>query len=134
MSRRLVTPKTVVLAFVKMINAHDVDGLVGLMTQDHVFVDSLGRSFKGREAMKGGWMEYFGLFSQYRITVTDVFEKLGTIVLLGTATGIYVDRKSATQTRWKVPAAWKAVVVKEKISEWRVFADNFQTMKLVTGN
>jgi uncharacterized protein (TIGR02246 family) len=134
MSNKAVTARAVVLSFVRKINAHDVEGLAGLMTEDHFFVDSLGRSFKGIEKLRKGWTEYFELFSNYTVTVTDVFEKRGTIVLLGTATGIYVNPKSKERTRWKVPAAWKAVVSKGKICEWRVFADNFETMKLVTGN
>jgi hypothetical protein len=67
-------------------------------------------------------MEYFDLFSHYTVRVTDVLEKRGTIVLLGTAAGIHVNPKSKERTRWKVPAAWKAVVSKGKICEWRVFA------------
>jgi ketosteroid isomerase-like protein len=43
-----------VLDFVSRINAHDAESLAELMTKDHVFVDSLGRSFKGREEMKKG--------------------------------------------------------------------------------
>ena len=31
-----------VLAFIQAINHHDVDSLLDLMTEDHVFVDSLG--------------------------------------------------------------------------------------------
>jgi uncharacterized protein (TIGR02246 family) len=134
MSGRLMTPKAVVLAFVRKVNAHDAEGLAGLMTEDHVFVDSLGRSFKGREELRKGWMEYFELFSHYTVTVTDVFEKRGSIVLLGTATGVHVNPKSKERTRWKVPAAWKAVVSRGKISEWRVFADNFETAKLLSSD
>jgi len=36
------TPTAIVLAFVEKINAHDVGGLRHLMTEDHVFIDSLG--------------------------------------------------------------------------------------------
>jgi uncharacterized protein (TIGR02246 family) len=134
MSSRSMATRTVVLSFVRKINAHDVEGLAGLMTRDHVFVDSLGRSFKGREELRRGWKEYFRLFSHYTVSVTDVFEKRGTIVLLGTAGGIHVNPKSKERTKWKVPAAWKAVVRSGKISEWHVHADNFETAKLVSSD
>jgi uncharacterized protein (TIGR02246 family) len=134
MSNRSIPTKAVVLSFVRKINAHDVEGLAGLLTEDHVFVDSLGRSLKGREEMRKGWTEYFRLFSHYTVSVTDVFEKRGTIVLLGTAGGIHVNPKSKERTKWKVPAAWKAVVRSGKISEWHVYADNFETAKLVSGD
>ena len=35
----------VAMAFVAKINAHDVDGLVALMTPDHLFVDALNIRF-----------------------------------------------------------------------------------------
>jgi ketosteroid isomerase-like protein len=133
LSQKRVTARTVILAFVRKINEHDPDGLSSLMTDDHVFVDSLGRSFRGREEMRKGWAEYFELFSDYTVTVTDFFEKHGIFALIGTASGVHLDRHSSKETRWKVPAAWKAVVTKGRISEWRVFADNFETMKLLTG-
>jgi ketosteroid isomerase-like protein len=133
MPRNRVTARTVMMAFVRKINEHDPEGLSRLMTDDHVFVDSLGRSFKGREKMRKGWAEYFELFSDYTVTVTDIFEKQGTFALIGTAAGVHLDRHSLKETRWKVPAAWKAVVTGGRISEWRVFADNFETMKLLTG-
>jgi len=102
-----------------------------LMTHDHVFIDSLGRSFRGREEMRKGWAEYFELFSAYTITVTDIFEKRGTFALMGTAAGVHLSRKSMKKTKWKIPTAWKAVVTRGRVREWRVFADNFETMKLL---
>jgi ketosteroid isomerase-like protein len=41
-----------VRAFVGRINAHDVDGLAALMTEDHRFIDSLGQIVRGREAVR----------------------------------------------------------------------------------
>ena len=128
------SPRAVVLKFVKTINEHDPDALARLMTKDHVFVDSLGRSFKGREEMRKGWLQYFDLFADYKITITDAFEKHGSVALFGTARGTHVNRSSSKKTKWEVPAAWKAVVSKGLVSEWRVFADNYETMKLVIGS
>lgn len=122
------------MAFVRRINEHDSGGLSQLMTEDHLFVDSLGRAFKGRGRMKEGWDQYFELFADYTISITDVFEKKTTIGLFGTARGTYVDHSSLVRTRWEVPAAWKAVVTGGLVSEWHVFADNYETMKLVTGS
>ena len=47
--------------FVAAINEHDLDRLLGLMTEDHVFVDSGGATVRGREAMGGAWQGYFGV-------------------------------------------------------------------------
>lgn len=126
-------PKAVVLTFVRRINEHDADSLASLMTRDHVFVDSLGRTFKGRDEMKKGWLQYFDLFADYTISITDIFEKRGSVALFGSAKGTHVDHSSLKKTVWEIPAAWKAVVTKGLVSEWRVFADNYETMKLVSG-
>ena len=48
----------VAMAFVAKINAHDVDGLVALMTPGHLFVDALNNSFRGAEQMRQGWKFY----------------------------------------------------------------------------
>ncbi len=47
-----MTPLELVRAFVGRINAHDVDGLAALMTEDHRFIDSLGQVVRGREAVR----------------------------------------------------------------------------------
>jgi len=44
-------PAEVAVAFVARINAHDVVGLSGLMTDDHVFIDALDSRGAGRDGM-----------------------------------------------------------------------------------
>jgi|SRR5271165_4923626 len=48
-----------VLVFLDHINQHDVDKLAEYMTEDHVFIDSLGQSVGGRERMRSSWRGYF---------------------------------------------------------------------------
>jgi len=43
-----------VLAFLDRINKRDADKLADLMTEDHIFVDSLGNTMQGREKMRVG--------------------------------------------------------------------------------
>jgi ketosteroid isomerase-like protein len=31
------------------------------MTDDHVFIDSLGQTVRGREKIRAGWLAYFAL-------------------------------------------------------------------------
>jgi hypothetical protein len=47
-----------VLGFLDRINQHDVDKLAEYMTEDHVFIDSLGQSVSGREKMRFDWRHY----------------------------------------------------------------------------
>ena len=79
----------VAMAFVARINAHDVDGLVALMTPDHLFVDALDHSFRGAEQMRQGWKFYFAMFPDYAIEVTDEFSRGDVVAMFGKARGTF---------------------------------------------
>lgn len=53
-----MNPVDVVLKFLERINQHDAEKLAELMAEDHVFIDSLGQSVRGREKMRAGWKSY----------------------------------------------------------------------------
>ncbi|HTQ54491.1 MAG TPA: nuclear transport factor 2 family protein [Bryobacteraceae bacterium] len=108
----------VVRAFVDAINRRSPDEIAGLMTEDHVFIDSLGSRVTGREAMKKGWEAYFRIVPDYSITVEETFTNGAVCAMLGTAQGSFSGKG------WQTPAAWRAVVRDSLISEWRVYADN----------
>jgi ketosteroid isomerase-like protein len=111
--------------FVKRINAHDVEGLIELMTPDHAFVDSLGARFT-RPAMEKGWRQYFEMVPDYWIQVDRTVTEGDTTILIGFAGGTYVaqgaPRKS--KNRWETPAVWIARTRRGKVAEWRIYADN----------
>jgi len=67
--------------FVKAINAHDADGLTKLMSNDHVFVDSLGNRFPA-SAMRSGWQEYFTMVPDYWIKVDQIVSEGNAVRLL----------------------------------------------------
>jgi uncharacterized protein (TIGR02246 family) len=122
----------VVLAFVEKINAHDVDGLINLMAEDHVLVDSLDNIVRGREKMRKAWEAYFRWFPDYQISIKEIFQNDDAVALLGTARGTYcVDGKLLEKNEWEIPAAWKAVVKNNRLVEWRVYADNSPVMRIM---
>jgi ketosteroid isomerase-like protein len=104
--------------FVAAINGHDVDGLTSLMTQDHLFVDSMGNRIQGAESMQAGWRAYFVMCPDYWIQIRTVLSERDTVVATGEAGG------TIDGFPWRVPAAWEAVIRDRFVSEWRVFADN----------
>lgn len=115
----------IVLAFMKSINAHDAAGLATLMSEDHEFIDSLGKVVKGREAMRKGWQSYFRFCPDYGIRHDDIFENGETVVAFGKAGGtISIEGRLPPENRWETPAAWKAVVQSGLVKQWRVYADN----------
>lgn len=105
--------------FIDRINAHDVDGLVALMTDVHVFIDAAGASHGPRDAMEVGWREYFSAFPDYLIEIDDVVADGDRVIIAGTASGTH----SSTGKSWRISAAWKAVVRDGLVAEWRVWCD-----------
>jgi ketosteroid isomerase-like protein len=125
----------VATAFVAKINAHDVDGLVALMTPDHTFVDGLGTTFRGADQMRKGWTGYLSWFPDYAIEVTEVFSHGDAVAMCGKARGTFaVDGKLPRENFWEVPAAWHAIVKDGRVAEWRVYCDNDSARKIMAAN
>jgi uncharacterized protein (TIGR02246 family) len=124
--------EVVARAFVEAINRQDVEGLAGLMTPGHRFVDSLGNVVEGREKMRAGWAGYFRMVPDYSIVVEETFWDGPVVVMLGKARGTYsTDGELKAENRWETPAAWRAVVEGGLVAEWRVYADNEPMRKLM---
>ncbi len=114
----------VALRFVERINARDLEGMVALMTDDHRFVDSLGKEVVGRERMRQGWEAYFRMVPDYSVEVRETYGKGRVVVLLGVARGTYTaDGRLRAEDAWETPAAWRAVIREGRMAEWRVYAD-----------
>lgn len=125
----------VATSFVARINDRDVPGIIALMTQDHVFTDSLGNSFNGRDKMHQGWTGYFQWFPDYSIEVTEAFDHGNLVALFGKARGTFaVEGKLAKENSWEIPAAWKAVVKDGLVAEWQVYCDNDPVRKIMDAN
>jgi len=117
--------KEIVLQFVEQINSQNVDGLCSLMSEQHRFIDAFGAIVQGREQMRQAWIGYFHLVPDYQILLEEVFEYGNAVVAFGTAGGTYAPNgELLEQNKWQVPAAWRASVSDNFLTEWRVYADN----------
>lgn len=117
--------ETTVLAFLDRINQRDVDKLAELMTQDHVFIDSLGQAVVGREEMRRGWRGYFAFCPDYWVSHEETLTSGRLVAVFGAAGGtIAADGKLPPENRWRTSAAWLAVVENGLVKQWRVYADN----------
>jgi len=120
-----MNPIETVLAFLDAINQHDVAKLAELMTDDHVFIDSLGNSMRGREKMRAGWQGYFAMCPDYRVSHDEIFHHGNTVAAFGSAGGtIRINGQLSPENKWETPAAWRVLVHNGKIQEFRVYADN----------
>jgi uncharacterized protein (TIGR02246 family) len=121
----LPIPAAVARAFVAAINHRSPEEIASLMTEDHVFIDSLGVRVTGRQQMQKEWQGYFSMVPDYSITVDETFAEGPVVAMLGTAQGTWAPGGALKlDNRWQTPAAWRAVVRGSSIAEWRVYADN----------
>jgi ketosteroid isomerase-like protein len=126
------TAADVALEFVDHINSHDTASLANLMTEDFLFVDGLGQEVRGWRKMELGWKGYFEWFPDYSIQVDDIFCQGAIAGLFGYAQGTYAGQgQMLAENRWRIPAAWKAVVRDKLIAEWCVYADNEPVWKIM---
>jgi len=120
-----MTPVETTLAFLNAINQDDADKVAGLMTQDHVFIDALGNSIRGREKMRAGWRAYFAMCPDYKVSHQDIFPNGSTVAAFGSAGGtISANGQLVPENKWQTPAAWRVVVQDGLVKEFRVYADS----------
>jgi hypothetical protein len=80
-----MSPVEVVLQFLDRINQHEADKLAELMTPEHVFIDSLGQSVRGREKMRTGWQSYFAFCPDYWVAHEEIFQHGDLVAVFGAA-------------------------------------------------
>jgi ketosteroid isomerase-like protein len=121
--------EVVVRRFIERINSHDVTGIVGMCTNDHRFIDSLGQILTGREQLQRAWSGYFELFSDYCIEVETLIASARSALVAGHASATAKVRSS--KAPWRIPAAWRAEVDADLIDLWQVYADNRPVYELI---
>ncbi len=128
------TSKTA-LKFVEAINSHNVKIISSMMTEDHKFIDSLGKSIKGKVVATESWRSYLKVFPDYFIRIDEVVEKENKVVLLGFAQGKLSESLAKTKKRkFKVDVMLAAKLKGSLVSEWRVYADNKPVYELLAKN
>jgi len=127
--------KSIAIEFVKAINGHNVEDIVNLMTEDHVFIDGYGNTSYGKNVIKEGWKGYFELFPDYNIEITDIVENDAMIGLFGFVNATYKNIKDESNSNfWRIPASWKALVENKKIKHWQVYCDYSKLFKIIDKN
>jgi len=118
-------PADIVLKFERLINSRSADSVCSLMTDDAVFIDSLGNRVEGLALLRSAWQSYFAMVPDYTISHTEIFVEDDRIAMFGAAGGTFTkDGRMQKDNRWQSPAAWRVVVKNGKIAVWQVFADN----------
>ena len=127
--------KATAIRFVKAINDHDVDEIINLMSEDHIFIDAEDNKSVGKKGMKEGWTGYFELFPDYQIEISDITENVSTIGLFGYVSATYKNLTNKVNSNfWRIPASWKAIVENNKIKHWQVYCDYSNLFKIIEKN
>jgi ketosteroid isomerase-like protein len=120
-----MSPIETILHFLDCINKRDPDKLAELMTEDHLFIDSLGNSVRGRQRMHAAWQGYFSFCPDYWVSHEKILENANIVAVFGAAGGtVATNGRLPPENKWRTPAAWMAAVENGLVREWRVYADN----------
>ena len=118
------SPRATALAFIDRINAHDVDGIVGLLSDEYQFVNSSGDHFSGRQFMRETWLDQFGKHPDFRIRVERVIADENGVAIFGFSEGTYApDGELREENKWSVPAAHLLMAREGKITYYETFSD-----------
>jgi ketosteroid isomerase-like protein len=127
--------KAIIIRFVNAINDHNLNDIVNLMSDDHIFIDATDNKSVGKKEMKEGWRGYYKLFPDYQIEITDIIENGSVIGLFGYVSGTYKNLTNKLNSNfWRTTASWKAIVKNNKIKHWQVYCDYSNLFKIIEKN
>jgi ketosteroid isomerase-like protein len=109
-------PTAVAGSFNDCINARDVDGLAGLMTDDHTFVDTGGGVVAGKQECLAAWRGFFESFPDYRNVFTSLTTRGDVVAIAG--------HSECSEPALAGPALWTAEVRGGAVVAWRVYEDS----------
>jgi ketosteroid isomerase-like protein len=130
----LSEPVEVVIRFITAINSHNIDLISEMVSDDHKFTDSQGSIYRGKELMTRGWTNYLQMFPDYKIDIDEIYNEGNKIMFTGKASGTFGTDKSIKENHWEINAAWRVLVVSDKIKEWQVFGDNKPVYEIIDRN
>jgi hypothetical protein len=127
--------KAIVIRFVKAINDHDVNEIVNLMSEDHIFIDGQDNKSIGKKGMKEAWEGYYELFPDYQIEISDIIENDSLVGLFGYVNATYKNLTNKLNSNfWRTPASWKAIAENNKIKHWQVYCDYSDLFRIIDKN
>jgi ketosteroid isomerase-like protein len=116
--------RNTILEFIDHINKHDLEGIAGMLSDDHIFIDAYNNSVTGKDNMKASWKVYFEWFPDYTIETCDIIQGGSCTAVFGFANGTYHNMHNHEKTNhFHLPAAWRVIVENDKIKQWQVYSD-----------
>ncbi|MEZ4689679.1 MAG: nuclear transport factor 2 family protein [Ignavibacteria bacterium] len=122
------------MSFIEKINDQDINGIIQLLSDDHKFIDSMGIVVNGKKEMKNAWKLYFKWFPDYEIIIKNTLMTDDSVGIFGIAKGTFDTDELTPSDKFEIPAAWRAKVKDNLITEWQVFADNEVVRDIIKSN
>jgi ketosteroid isomerase-like protein len=113
-------PVAAVLAFIDRINRTDLDGLLALMTDDHV-LRVLDTPPVAGAALRPAWQGYFSAFPDYVVYPERIAQNGNLVAVLGHTTGSHLGLRDDEESR--IPVIWTAEVRDGLIARWSIVED-----------
>ena len=125
---------TTAISYIEKINEHDIKGICELMSDDHIFIDSLGMVIKGKKEMSNAWKMFLKWFPDYNITIMNTVLTDDTVGIFGIASGTFNSDDIDISDNFEIPGAWRAKVKNKQITEWQAIADNEAVRDIIKSN
>lgn len=110
-----------VLRFNEYIASRDLTGLVEMMTDDHVLIDTAGHRVEGKAACIEAWRSFFEAFPDYHNVFDRLVQRADDISVAGAS--------HCSDPRLAGPALWSARTSSGRVREWRVWVDTAENRK-----
>lgn len=121
--------------FISSINEHNVDQLIGLLSNDHIHIDSYDQTLQGKEAVRGSWMSYFEWFPDYHIDIEEAIAYDNKVAAFGYVSGTFRGMYTADGFNyWRLPVAIKTEIKDGRIRMWQIFSDTRVPLGIIERN
>jgi len=121
---RMPDMKQTILSFIDRINAHDVDGIMALVSKDYEFVNSSGDHFHDLKFLAETWRAQFENHPDFKIRVDHVMCEGEHVGVFGLSQGTYSpDGVMREENHWEIPAAFLGIVRDGKVAYWETYSD-----------
>ncbi len=108
----------VVQEYIRRINTADVEGLLALMTPDHVFFVDGEPPLSGAEALREAWKGYCAAYPTYTIYVDEIYDQHERVIVVGHTSGSHLP---ASREQKPSCVLWEARLRDGRIAAWIIY-------------
>ncbi len=120
--KKWTDPKITALKFNEYINNQNIEGLSGLMTEEHTFISISEESYKGKDTMTKGWTDFINKYPDYMNFFNRVESRDNLVIMIGYST-------CSNEKSLDGPSIWTAKIKNNLVDEWRVYEDTEEIRK-----